>query len=427
MLVWEIQLSTYKEPTYGVTYGFSVIDYRKELTYNGAPEFIYIPEYAGLFKSIGSIFKGVGSVIHSAAKGFGHIVHEVGKGAGKVIHEVGKGLKYVAPIAVPLIAGAAITGALNAIGATYIAKASAASVAAAVESGSIGAAVLQSAALATKVALTNIATNTLMHALGVTPQGEPVVVQYRNRPALVIPAFVRELVEPSHLVAFATENGRITVSRTIQARIDWLANKIQETARRLGEIARSCGVNISRDQALAYLKRIFWFIPPTKAGVEQKINSELSRIKRALCCTTSAIRRQLEEVFLNLNLPPSPLATQCLLQAKNYFFSNLNSVVAKVCSQGGSNVRSVLQKEVENYINNCIQQQQLSVQQQQQQQQSAILPQLPQGTTPASTPNMPSTTQALSLPKYIQIGQYKIPTMMALFGGLTLLLLLTRR
>ena len=404
---------------YANTTHIGVIDYLPQLKKYHSEFYIETPYvyYGGLYP--------YGGFLGSIGKAIGGLIHGVGKAIGSAVHAVGKAFKYVAPIAVPLVAGVAVSGALRLIGAGAIAKASAASVAAAVEHGAIGTAVLQSAALATKVALTHVASQTLLRALGAAPKSQPAVVAVNNRPAVVVPAFVRELVEPHHLVAYATNNGKITSSRLIQERIDWLAKKIQDTVNKLAQINRECGLNIDRNRALRILRRIFWDLPPTKSAIEQRINTELNRIKKALCCNVGVIRNLLTKVFSDLVIPQNDeIANLCVNKVRRIAFSRVNEYTAELCPKlkTPSAIYPVLKAKINKLISECIANERKK-------QMMAVMERLRQIQLQRLRMQQEREKEEgnkLSIPQYIQIGNMKIPTLYAL-GGLALLFLLTSR
>ena len=234
----------------------------------GSPYVVYTP-YG--FK-LGGIFKGIGRAIHGLVKG-----------AGRVIHYGVKFLGQAAPLLVPVVVGAGISAIAARLGATAFATASASSVAKAVAAGQIGAALTQGAALAAKVAITNVASGLILKSIYKAPKGQPAVVAVGNKPAIVIPAFVRELVEPNSLVKFVTKNNTIKNSKVIQQRIDWLAKKITDTAQQLAKISKECSIVISQQEALKLLKRLFYKIPPTKPQLEAKLKKELALIRKEKC------------------------------------------------------------------------------------------------------------------------------------------------
>lgn len=433
----------------------------EKLKYTSVDLDYYGVAYSGLFKTIG------------------RIIHGAGKAIGSFIHNVGKGLKYALPIVVPIAVGAGLNALLAKVGATAVAKVSAASVAKAVEAGAIGSALTQSVVLAGKVAVTNVVSSAILRSLHATPETEPAVLQTGGgQPALIIPAFVRQLVEPNHLVAYATKNGKIQNSRIIQQRIDWLANTIQQVARELGRINQECQAGLTRDRALQILKQIFWNIPSTQSAIERYLQQKKAELRRKLCCNPLRIRNILIQLFGTARYPTEKPYPYCINKTKNELLFQVKQLAQQLCgkvapAQLPQKLSEIVRKKIEECVASyCDEETIRDIAFRIYQASSIVVPDkeclykalqyiqinaglfkdrlCPLGdkskitqeikalmtsyyTTCVSTKQRALMAQkraseagVIKLPPYIQIGKYKIPTLYAIGGGILLLLLLTR-
>jgi hypothetical protein len=239
----------------------------------------YLAPY-GFKLSVGGVFKGVG-----------HAISGVVKGVGRVIHYGAKFVGQAAPILVPLAVGIGVGAIAQAAGLAGFAKASALGVAKSLAAGHIAAAATEGVMLASKVVITNVVSGEILKAIYKAPKGQPAIVAVGKKPAIIIPPFVREIVEPHHLVDFATQKGGIKNSKLIQQRIDWLAKKIIDTGKRIVALYRVYGFQIDEHKLLAHLREIFWNLPSTQAEVERVVNAKVNKLKHDL-----KTRKEMEEM-----------------------------------------------------------------------------------------------------------------------------------
>ncbi len=326
------------------------------------------------------------------------------KGIGRVFHYTGKFLGKVAPIAVPLLVGVGISAVAGALFGSAAATASAQTVAQAALSGNLVAAGLQAVAFAGKVVATNLISSTILRAIYKRPHGEVVIAQ-GNKPVLVIPQFVREVVEPHHLVHFITRNGTIRNSREIQSRVDWLANKIKQTAVQIANLYQEWGENISTDELVQHIRRIFWNIPPTMSEVEARINSYLRNLRIRLC--HSYVREAYNEAVrvapagFASKYPISKYLSMCASHNKN----NIQQALVADVQRYRRYVEEKARREEEERLR------QLRLRQRQNEQERAVSFR----TAEASSPRMESSLIEGIKPEYL------------LLGGLLLVLLLRRK
>jgi len=354
----------------------------------------YIAPYGGLFKGL---IKGIGSVIHGVAKGTGRVIHYAGKALGKV-----------APFVIPLAVGVGISALAGHLFGATVAQASAETVAKAVMAGNIASAGVQAVAFTGKVIATQLVSSTILNAIYKRPHGEVVIARGRQ-PVLIIPRFVREVVEPHALVRFITQNGRLKSSKQIQARVDWLGNKIKVTAKQIVNLYQEWGIKPSVEEVVSHLRNIFYQLPPDEAGVERKIREYLAGLRRNLC------KKYVEDAYSQaVTVAPAGFGSKYPL-SKYLQLCNSNASKGAITSRLLNDVkayREYIEKQRELERQKELERLRKLQQQQQQQQQMAQM--------------VARKSQTMATAGMITSG-FQIKPEYLLLGGVVLLLLLRRK